>query len=305
MTPDLTPVQIPNMPRFPVSRIAPTPSGFLHLGNAVNFIVTWALVREAAGRLHLRIDDMDGIRFRRDVMEDIFTSLDWLGLDWDEGPEGPDDFYRHFSLQDRKQMYRSHLDRLNGSEGVIFNCVCSRRDIQQVSADGRYPKTCRDAGHKSLEGKSAVRLKVEGEVRFNGITIDLARTMGDFVVWRKDDQPSYHLASLIEDERSGINLIVRGEDLLDSTAAQIYLARCLGFPNFPKTRFIHHRLVMGADGQKLSKSRGAHGLKDMRESGIGPQAAFRATARILGVDETRISVPGDLVSELGALRARS
>ena len=297
---NLIPVDIPRMAEPPVSRLAPTPSGFLHLGNAVNFLVTWALVRRYNGRLHLRIDDMDGIRFRRDVLEDIFASLDWLGLDWDTGPEGPDEFLRHFSLQDRREIYRSHLARLNGAGGCIFNCGCSRKDIRRVSADGRYPRTCRDSRCEFIPGRSAVRLKVDGDsrIKVNSTAIDLEQAMGDFVVWRKDDQPSYHLASLVEDESSGINFIVRGEDLLESTAAQIYLAGCLGFSNFPRIRFIHHGLVTGADGKKLSKSRGAFALKDMRASGSGPEKAFRAAARLLGIPGEGISAPGDLVARL-------
>ena len=93
-----------NVPFNPVSRLAPTPSGFLHLGNAVNFLVTWAIVRSLKGRIHLRIDDMDGIRFRPDVLEDIFKSLDWLDLDWDTGPSGPDDFYQNFSLHKKRSI---------------------------------------------------------------------------------------------------------------------------------------------------------------------------------------------------------
>lgn len=102
-----------------------------------------------------------------------------------------------------------------------------------------------------------------------GRQVALSMAFGDFVLWRRDDQPSYQLASLIEDETTGTNLIVRGEDLLASSAAQIYLARCFDFDGFPAATFVHHELILGADGEKLSKSRGAYALKDIRESGRG------------------------------------
>ncbi len=96
--------------------MAPTPSGFLHLGNAVNFLMTWAIVRSRNGKLHLRVDDMDGIRFRQDVLEDVFYSLEWLGVDWDTGPSGPEEFYHTFSLQKKKRDYWETVVRSYGGD---------------------------------------------------------------------------------------------------------------------------------------------------------------------------------------------
>jgi len=199
------PLCLSNVPINPVSRLAPTPSGFLHFGNAVNFLVTWAIVRSRKGRLHLRIDDMDGIRFRPDVLEDIFTSLDWLGLDWDTGPAGPDDFYQNYSLQKKKEYYRDRLQALyktGKTRQHTFVCRCSRASIKKVSPNGLYPGTCRNAGLVFEPGIHAVRLRVKNDtcIQVNNQPINLANTFGDFVLWRKDDQPSYHLASLLEDE---------------------------------------------------------------------------------------------------------
>ena len=293
------PVCLFNVPVNPVSRLAPTPSGFLHLGNAVNFLVTWAIVRSRKGCLHLRIDDMDGIRFRPDVLEDIFTSLDWLGLDWDTGPAGPDDFHQNYSLQKKKEYYRHRLQALDktGKTGQnTFVCRCSRASIKKVSPNGLYPGTCRNAGFAFEPGCNAVRLRVKNDthIQVNNQPIDLAGTFGDFVLWRKDDQPSYHLASLLEDEEGGINFIVRGRDLLLSTAAQIYLAQCFRFSSFPACRFIHHGLVLGKNGEKLSKSRGAHALKDLRQSGGSFADAVKTAARILGLKHNTIFTAQDL-----------
>lgn len=295
-----SPICLSHVPSKPVSRLAPTPSGFLHLGNAVNFLVTWAIVRRLKGRLHLRIDDMDGIRFRPDVLEDIFTSLDWLGLDWDTGPSGPDDFYQNFSLHKKKEYYRGRLQALDKMK--TFVCRCSRASIKKVSPSGLYPGTCRNAGFAFEPGLHAVRLRVDNDtgIQVNNQRIDLAQTFGDFILWRKDDQPSYHLASLLEDEDSHINFIVRGQDLLLSTAAQIYLARCFGFSSFPACRFIHHGLVFADSGEKLSKSRGAYALKDLRASGGAFTDAVKIAAQVLGVKHNGIFTAQDLKQALAS-----
>jgi len=297
-----SPVCLSNVPAIPVSRLAPTPSGFLHLGNAVNFLVTWAIVRSRNGRLHLRIDDMDGIRFRPDVLDDIFSSLEWLGLDWDTGPSGPDDFYQNFSLHKKKEYYRGRLQVLNDAEPHFFVCRCSRASIKKISPTGLYPGTCRDAGLSFEPGHTAVRLRVDKDafIRVETQQINLADTFGDFVVWRKDDQPSYHLASLLEDEDNHINFIVRGQDLFLSTAAQIYLARCFGFSSFPNCRFVHHGLVRADNGEKLSKSRGAYALKDLRASGGSYKSALKTAARVLGVNPHGIFTAQDLIRALAS-----
>ncbi len=296
----MPPLCLDGLPPAPVSRLAPTPSGFLHLGNAVNFLVTWAIVRSLGGTLFLRIDDMDGIRFRKEVLEDIFVSLDWLGLDWDKGPWGPDDFYQNYSLQLKKETYRHHLNILTEKSRKPFACQCSRRTIKKKSANGLYPGTCRDKRLPFKPFSHAIRLKVDPDTRIliNRQPIDLAREFGDFVIWRKDDQPSYQLASLLEDEAANVNLIIRGEDLLLSTAAQLYLAGCYNFSSFPACCFRHHGLILGKDGEKLSKSRGAYALKDIREAKGRPAQAVKAAAPLLGLDPQSVFTANDLKTHL-------
>jgi len=295
---DVMPLDITGIPEKPVSRMAPTPSGYLHLGNAVNFLVTWALVRARGGTLHLRIDDMDGIRFRDEVLNDIFESLEWLGLDWDGGPTGPDEFHRRFSLQKRRDVYRSELDRLTQETGKLFACECSRSAIKKVASSGLYPGTCRQCGHALVPHKTAMRVEVdEGTViRVNGHDLNLSKTFGDFLLWRKDDQPAYQFASLLEDEAGQINFIVRGEDLLPSTAAQLYLADLFHADHFRRCAFLHHSLIQGEDGEKLSKSRGAYALKDMRDAGMSPDTAWKAAARFLGGSPEDVETPRDLIA---------
>jgi len=126
-----------------VSRLAPTPSGYLHLGNAFSFILTWLLVRRLGGKLHLRIDDLDAPRLNQDCLEDIFLQLEWLGLDYDTGPQGPGDHIRHFSQSLRLEEYMSALEEIRES-GMLYACSCSRKQYLPKSKNGQYPETCRE-----------------------------------------------------------------------------------------------------------------------------------------------------------------
>lgn len=280
------------------SRLAPTPSGYLHLGNAVNFLHTWLLVRQAGGTLKLRIDDLDSERCRPEYIDDIFRQLDWLGLDWDAGPGSPDDFTRHHSQRLRLDRYREALELLRAGDS-LFACTCSRKAILQRSPGGLYPGTCRQLNLRPAE-PHAWRLRVEpGSVlEVGGVALELEREMGDFVVWRRDDRPAYQLASLVDDCDDRSNLIVRGEDLRASTGAQLYLAAQLGWPEFVRTRFVHHPLLAAPDGRKLSKSDDALSLAALRERGATPLLAYRAVARQLGINPAEIATLAELLAAL-------
>lgn len=280
------------------SRLAPTPSGYLHLGNAVNFLHTWLLVRQAGGVLKLRIDDLDGDRCRPEYIEDIFRQLDWLGLDWDEGPSGPDDFNRHHSQRLRMERYREVLENLREC-APLFACTCSRKEILQRSPSGLYPGTCRHLSHRS-GASHALRILVEPEsvLEVACQTLDLSRELGDFVVWRRDDRPAYQLASLVDDLDDAINLIVRGDDLRVSSAAQLYLAAKLGRDEFSRARFIHHPLLFGPAGRKLSKSDDALSLAALRARGETSLPVYRAVARQLAINPAEITSLSDLLAAL-------
>ncbi len=269
------------------SRLAPTPSGFLHLGNAVNFLLTWLFTRRAGGRLKLRIDDADCARSQPAFVEDIFRQLAWLGLDWDEGPAGPADFFARHSQLLRRDRYQELLNEL-GERGELFACCCSRKEIRAASPSGLYPGTCRGNGRPG--GGHAIRVHVpEGSlVPVNGTEVPLCREMGDFVLWRRDDLPAYQLASLADDLADGITLIVRGEDLRVSTAAQLFLAGLLGRRDFLTATFYHHPLLTGPNGVKLSKSDNALSLAAMRRQGAHPSDVYRATAGALGLGAEQV-----------------
>jgi glutamyl-tRNA synthetase len=271
------------------TRLAPTPSGLLHPGNGVSFVLTWVLARAAQGQLLLRIDDLDEGRRREEYVEDIFYTLDWLGLDYDEGPSGPEDFFSQWSQHKRLDLYHQALNRLVET-GSCYACACSRSDIARLAGPGGlYPGVCREAGIGFDQPETAWRLRLPDKdtalpcVTWNGgrLLLDAAQ-MGDFVVKQKNGLPAYQLASIVDDLYFGINAIVRGIDLLPSTAAQLFLAKQLGFTRFGSIRFIHHGLLTEANGEKMSKSKGAGSLRAWREAGLPPLALYRQAGEWLG-----------------------
>lgn len=273
------------------TRIAPTPSGYLHLGNALSFALTWALARQNGGVVALRIDDLDNARFRPEYLQDIFDTLHYLGLDYDQGPQSPADFLQHDSQLLRLPLYHELLDRLV-CQGLVYACPCSRTQIAALSPEGLYPGTCRGKRLPLSTPRAAWRLRVpEGrEVGFQDlllgeVAVPLGEAMPDFVVRRKDGVPAYQVASVVDDVRMGVNLVVRGQDLLYSTAAQLYLAQLAGEEGFAKIRFAHHPLVEEPDGGKLSKSHGSLSLFEMRKRRIGAAAIWRMLRQMLGWKE--------------------
>lgn len=239
-----------------ITRYAPTPSGYLHKGNAFNFLLIQKLCANNESEIHLRIDDMDSTRMREEYLVDIFETFEWLSLNYDQGPSSVDDFMKNWSQSLKTDYYFSKLSIFNNT----FTCKCSRSDIKKLSVDGIYPGTCRELGLKFSPGQNQIRIQYESEDQLK-----------DFVIWRKDNLPSYQLASIIEDIDNKINLIVRGEDLLDSTKAQLFLSDILE-PGFKEwCHIIHHPLIVKEDGGKLSKSAKDNSLKELREKKESPQ----------------------------------
>lgn len=225
------------------TRFAPTPSGYLHLGNAVNAALVARWAEQEAGTVILRIDDIDTARSRPEYVDDIVGLLDWLGI-------GVTGTHRQ---SDRLERYRDVIEA--GSGAAFYACSCSRRDLDAPAAGG-CPGGCRTAGLPLRPGSTALRVVVPAgtTVVVDGRAVQVDATMGDFVVWRRDDLPAYQLASVVDDVDLGITHIVRGVDLRDSTAAQIFLADALGLSSFAGTAIVHHDLVAAPDGAKLSKS---------------------------------------------------
>ena len=284
-----------------ISRLAPTPSGYLHFGNAFNFLLTYLLVNLHDGVLHLRIDDLDGPRVDRASVEDIFIQLEWLGIDYHFGPSGPDDLYSRFSQQLRKDRYFNAIGVLQKT-GNLFACECSRSKIRNSSASKIYPGTCRNKKLNFVKQNQTWRVIVPEKtfVFYKTLTnnkkkIDLTTGIGDFVIRRRDGLPAYQIASLMDDIEMSVNLIVRGADLISSTGAQLLLAKCLNDSFFPAAHFVHHMLMKNESGKKLSKSSGNHSLKLLRNKYNSPTIVYQQSAEILDLPFEDIQTLQDLI----------
>ena len=283
-----------------ISRIAPTPSGFLHLGNAFNFLLTALLVDWEGGHLHLRIDDLDGSRVQPSFVEDIFVQLKWLGIEFDSGPSGPDELFRQYSQQLRREKYSIALEILRNS-GILYACECSRSEIRNLSPAGNYPGTCRLKDLNLMKDNLPWRVTVPEQTyaRLKTFTnkvekISVDKVIGDFLIKRRDGLPAYQIVSLIDDMELGVNLVVRGEDLRASTVAQFFLAHCLNDQFFPIARFVHHQLIKDNSGNKLSKSAGALSLRSIREKKQFPVWIYQETAKSLWLPFKHIQTLSDL-----------
>ncbi|MEZ4738952.1 MAG: glutamate--tRNA ligase family protein [Flavobacteriales bacterium] len=258
------------------TRLAPTPSGFLHVGNAFNFLVSALLAKDSGSDLLLRIDDLDTERVRSEYVEDIFRSLEWLGIRCDKGPSGPEELATTWSQAHRLDRYRGLSQQLERM-GMLYPCACSRSEMAERVETGA-PHACASTTSPTVTPGSPWRLRIPDPsvVRYkelSGRTVenDLFALMEDPVlITRGNGRPAYQLASLADDVDFGITFIVRGEDLRPSTTCQAFLADRLGLDDFAEVRFHHHHLIVDADGSKLSKSAGSRALRSMRLAGEGP-----------------------------------
>jgi len=261
-----------------VSRLAPTPSGYLHLGNAVNFVLTWLLTRQAAGTLHLRIDDLDRARLRPAYLNNIFRVVDWLGIDYDHGPSGPDDFLRHHSQLLHLPEYNAVLRRLAQISGLVQASTRSRTNGAEAAVTLETPGA-------AWRARVPAGTKISFLDAWQGETnVPLAALMPDFVIRKKDGVAVYQVASVVDDLRLGITLIVRGLDLQPSTGAQLWLASQLSETaafNAERVQFFHHPLLTDAAGQKLSKSQQLPVEAGILGQVQGKQAVLRAVAELL------------------------
>ncbi|MBK8339633.1 MAG: tRNA glutamyl-Q synthetase [Flavobacteriales bacterium] len=271
--------------------MAPTPSGYLHAGNAVNFLITEHLAREVGATVRLRIDDLDAERARPEYLEDIFGTLAWLGIDPEEGPHDPEEHHRTWSQRFRLPRYHVLADALRAG-GHLYGCTCSRRDRTLLRQNERPICACRDRSSGLDDPQATWRLRVPEhcpvQVRsMFGVQViaDLYDLMPDPVVRQRSvaptiGRPAYQLASLADDMDHGTTFIVRGQDLWPSTVCQVYLAGLLGMRTFQQVRFMHHPLLLDAAGEKLSKSEGALSIRALRERGSGPEE-LRAMADVM------------------------
>lgn len=260
-------------------RLAPTPSGWLHLGHAATFQTAWERARRQKGRLLMRIEDLDPGRCRPEYAAGALEDLAWWGLDWDEGPDmgGPCAPYVQSARLDR---YREALEHLRQG-GHIYPSPHSRKEIAALAphrspADGDllFPAALRAAA-TAMEGPAPWRFRVPDgrevcflDGRSGKQTFVAGRDFGDFLVWRREDVPAYEWAVVVDDHDMGITEVVRGEDLLLSTARQILLYEAMGWA---PPDWYHCPLVIDpATGQRLSKTHRSLGLRVLREAGFAP-----------------------------------
>lgn len=265
-----------------VGRLAPSPTGALHLGNARTFLLAWLSVRQQAGTLILRMEDIDSPRVKPSARKSTLDDLRWLGLDWDFGPDvgGP---HQPYTQTERAQIYVEQLRTLIDREWV-YPCICSRAEIVRSasapheSLDGPiYPGTC--STRQAIDAQRLNEADFAWRWRASNSTIHLtdavhgqlmrniARELGDFVVARGSGWPAYQLAVIVDDYLMGVTEVVRGDDLLASTFRQIDLLTRLGWP-IPA--YAHVPLIVGPDGRRLAKRHGDTRLSFFREQGIRP-----------------------------------
>ena len=292
----------------PVTRFAPSPTGHLHLGHLVDAIFVWGVARALGGHVQLRVEDHDQSRARREFETSILDDLEWLGFVPDSPPiaafRAPG---RCAGRQmDRPQRYTDAMVRLTG-DGLVYWCDCSRQRVLAesgtVEGERRYGGRCRTRGlGPGPERAARVRL-ASGRERFTDaqlgeFTQTPAEQCGDFLIQDRLGHWTYQFAVAVDDYVDGITLVIRGADLLASTGRQIALARLLGRERPPA--FLHHPLVVGPSGAKLSKSSGDAGLRELREAGVRPEDAIgRAAAAVGLVDQVR-PITAAHVSELFA-----
>ncbi|WP_291510352.1 glutamate--tRNA ligase [Acidithiobacillus sp.] len=276
------------------SRFAPSPTGYLHLGNARTALFAWLAARHDGGSFVLRIEDTDRERSPRQYEDALLEDLRWLGLDWDEGPDcgGAHGPYRQM---ERQAIYGELYQRLLDS-GLAYPCYCTPEMLaaerEQQRAAGRAPRysgRCRD-----LDASARADMEAQGlrpSLRFRVATTGRLRVadliwgereyaladLGDFVIRRSDGSPAFFFANAVDDALMGVDLVLRGEDHLSNTPRQILILQALGLT---PPRYGHLPLLLGRDAQPLSKRHGAASLRDLREAGFLPQALRNYLARL-------------------------
>jgi len=263
-----------------VGRLAPSPTGALHLGNARTFLIAWLRARSRGGKVIMRMEDLDHPRDKPGAAAAAYEDLRWLGFDWDE-----DDVQ-----SERKPLYRAALEKLRAS-GLVYPCVCSRADVERAQSAPHagdqlfYPGTCRGRFATWADAAAAIgprlpawRFRVESGTRvafvdsfYGPYEQDVAGALGDFVLARDEGGAGYTLAATLDDCLMGVTEAVRGDDLLGATPGQILVARALGFE---PPAYCHVPLVVSSDGFRLAKRHGDTRIAAAREAGIPPETVL-------------------------------
>jgi len=297
-----------------VGRLAPSPTGVLHLGNARTFLLAWLSVRSRAGTLLLRIEDIDGPRVKAGATEQAIEDLRWLGLDW-EGDV--------FVQSSRRMLYRTATQRLI-EQGIAYPCVCTRREVDEAASaphegphavaeagvdgpgnDGPvYPGTCRGRFYSLEDAKrqtgreAALRFRVDVQqvpFRDGFLGEQAGEIAGDFVIQKRDGDPAYQLAVVVDDAAQAVTEVLRADDLLPSTPRQLLLYRAL---DLPEPEFVHVPLLVGEDGRRLAKRHGDTSVRYFREQGVSAGDLLGYLAVLCGLrDARRPCTPQELLAD--------
>ena len=274
-------------------RYAPSPTGYLHLGNARTALLAWLFVRKQGGKLVLRIEDIDEQRSNPEMIAANIKELRWLGLDWDEGPDIGGKFTPYLQSE-RKEYYCLALEQLK-VKNHVFTCYLTRKDLRAVASAPHGQQVI----YGELERKHNENIKKQGVSKapslrfyvpdqtmyFNDLfvgeqEISLREVVGDFVLKRADDMWAYHLAVVVDDIAMDINYVLRGDDLLTSTGAQLALYEALGKA---PPKYVHVPLLLDLEGERMAKRRDSLTLTALREYGIKPERIVGLLAHSLGL----------------------
>lgn len=280
------------------TRLAPSPTGGLHLGNARTFLVNWAIARQNNWRIVFRIDDLDSPRVKPGADRQAIADMQWLGLDWDSEPT-----YQSHNIP----IYHQHLVEM-AAAGAIYPCRCTRSQIAAACqsaphADAhelRYPGLCRPAEPRPIDFQKTSADGIAWRFRVTDRSTDFVdqiagvqswnvdQHVGDFLVTNKQGIASYQLAVVIDDALAGVDQVIRGDDLLSSTARQILLQSKLGIPS---CQYWHLPIVVGFDGQRLAKRHGGWTIEQYRSAGVSAAKIRGLIARWSGIEsEEEVSV---------------
>lgn len=297
------------------TRFAPAPTGYLHLGHVANTLAVWGVARRLGAEVLLRIEDHDRQRCRPEYEQALLDDLEWLGLAPDVGPiagfrAGPTPYRQ----SDNGARREAALATLRARGHHLYACDCSRKQLagtggEEVEGVERpYPGNCRDKGLAPGPGRGLRVVLPPGEERFDDLRLGAqvqapARQCGDLLLQDRLGNWTYQLGVVVDDWEQGIDLVIRGEDLLDSTGRQILLARMLGRAEPP--RFLHHPLIRKPGGAKLSKADGDTSLRDLRAAGLTREQLFGRALKLAGLLEREEPIAlQEALGEAGRLAAR-
>lgn len=275
-------------------RFAPTPSGNMHLGNALCYLLAWLSARSQGGKLVLRFEDADRLRMHADAVQQTYSDLEWLGLDWDEGPASGEDGGEYFQSC-RTEIYDRAFEELR-ARGLVYPCFCSRQDVRLAAAPHAedrvpvYPGTCRALTEAEIAARMktrapAWRLRVKdetvtffdrlrGEQRFS-----LACELGDFPIRRADGVYCYQFTTALDDALMGVSEVVRSNDLLSSTPWQIAVQRLFGYE---PPAFVHIPMLLDEEGKRMAKRDFSLSLRELRQR-YGPEDVIGRLAFLAGL----------------------